>query len=990
MASDLLTPSATFLALFNRIEGNLYQGLHNFLIVEYEFVVGHYEVNNHLIQHNSKAVLSPFKSKTKRIPALVDDHGPGPGAYSPHQAPRPVKKTILPRGCYLAISEPPLIVPKDPPLPGPGQYDIGNCNGTSKHPMPTAAFASRTERLPRNSQSDMRPGPALPLQTDSQSIQSGDKCPVKDLLTPDDSAVTDLSTKTDSSPQTETPSKTDDSSKTDVRPSTPGSSSSPQPKKALPLQTDSQSIQSGDKCPVKDLLTPDDSAVTDLSTKTDSSPQTETPSKTDDSSKTDVRPSTPGSSSSPQPKKDSMSSEQRQKLAKERREERAKYIAAKKAQWLEKEDKARRLRESQLEERRRKLEEQRLKTEKRRALLEEKQRQKLEKNKERYESAIKRSTKKTWAEIRQQRWSWAGGLNQTSRRESRCSASTVNLPRQVDPVINNRLSKSSATLWNSPNRTRSLRLSPWESRIVERLMTPTLSFLARSRSAATLLNSSDSPSASPLNASSHHHPHRNSAERWRVSSASTPDITQRQRRRNSTPLDKKKKEKKDKERENEKEKNSLSSERVPKRRQTTSPATTITRSSTPKPKKRPPSPAAPKSRPLSPLVQAAASKTPVGKKTPPPGTKTRPKRAQTPARVQPQTVTAVAVETGHEPQQPDTPEEKKTSTNVPAIVVSTARVPPPSPSPPLVSDAPPAAPGVEPRASAASPAAASASNPAPSAAPAAAVAATATAAASTPAPAAAAPANKPSAGTNNQEEAARVLAEKRRQAREQREREEQERLEQEQRNRILREEAMVREAEERKRREEEARFMAEQQRLRDDAERAQEEKEAQEENERVQRQREEAEAKAREEAERQRVEREKHFQKEEQERLERKKRLEEIMKRTRKSDAGEKVSQRDLSKTSLKKLNLVLSSPGSQQGVSSPVGNGVQPAAHQNGVSARGEAADFEEIIQLNKSGNAGQQQSGLVGEPILAFEGAEPFLMKTGPMKPQHVAEVL
>lgn len=55
--------------------------------------------------------------------------------------------------------------------------------------------------------------------------------------------------------------------------------------------------------------------------------------------------------------------------------------AAKKAQWLEKEEKARRLRESQLEDRRRKLEEQRLKAEKRRVLLEEKQRQKLEKNK---------------------------------------------------------------------------------------------------------------------------------------------------------------------------------------------------------------------------------------------------------------------------------------------------------------------------------------------------------------------------------------------------------------------------------------------------------------------------------------------------------------------------------------------------------------------------------------------------------------------------------
>lgn len=55
--------------------------------------------------------------------------------------------------------------------------------------------------------------------------------------------------------------------------------------------------------------------------------------------------------------------------------------AAKKAQWLEKEEKARRLRENQLEERRRRLEEQRLKAEKRRVLLEEKQRQKLEKNK---------------------------------------------------------------------------------------------------------------------------------------------------------------------------------------------------------------------------------------------------------------------------------------------------------------------------------------------------------------------------------------------------------------------------------------------------------------------------------------------------------------------------------------------------------------------------------------------------------------------------------
>ncbi|MEQ2177278.1 hypothetical protein GOODEAATRI_001976 [Goodea atripinnis] len=170
--------------------------------------------------------------------------------------------------------------------------------------------------------------------------------------------------------------------------------------------------------------------------------------------------------------------------------------------------------------------------------------------------------------------------------------------------------------------------------------------------------------------------------------------------------------------------------------------------SRPQGRNRPPSPA-PKSRPLSPLVPAPTSKTPTGKKTAPPSavTKSRPKRAQTPARVQAQTISAVTVETRDETQQADVSEEKK--------MVSTAPLTPPSLSAPIVASAPPSAPSAQP---AATPAVAS-------------VSATST------------PANKPSAGTNDPEEAARVLAEKRRQAREQREREEQERLEQEQRNR---------------------------------------------------------------------------------------------------------------------------------------------------------------------------------------------------------------
>ncbi|KAE8281802.1 O(6)-methylguanine-induced apoptosis 2 [Larimichthys crocea] len=120
----------------------------------------HYDVNDNVIQQ-SLAVLSPFKSKTQRIPPPVDNRVPGPGAYSPHHTPALVKRTILPRGYYLAISAPPLIVPKDPPLPGPGQYNIGSSNGPSKRPMPTAAFASKTERTSQNLKHAMNPGPGF-------------------------------------------------------------------------------------------------------------------------------------------------------------------------------------------------------------------------------------------------------------------------------------------------------------------------------------------------------------------------------------------------------------------------------------------------------------------------------------------------------------------------------------------------------------------------------------------------------------------------------------------------------------------------------------------------------------------------------------------------------------------------------------------------------------------------------------------------------------
>ncbi|CAN9513835.1 unnamed protein product [Ophioblennius macclurei] len=692
--------------------------------------------------------------------------------------------------------------------------------------------------------------------------------------------------------------------------------------------------------------------------------------------KADVMSRSPGSPASPVPrsKKDIIKSEERQKLAKERREEKAKYLeelgkfqAAKKSQWLEKEEKARQLREQQLEERRRKLEEQRIKAEKRRAALEERQKQKLEKNKERYEAAIHRSTKKTWAEIRQQRWSWAGALSQNS----------------------------------SQKETRSLALSPWESSIVDRLMTPTLSFLARSRSAASVLsNGKDghsplcprSASASPLTLCAHQ-PHHRCSDRWRVTS-STPDIMQRQHRRSSTPMDKNKKEKRDKERENEKEKSAITKEKVLKKRQSL-PSMRHRPDPSPSPlSRRPASPATPKGRTASP--SPAASPRPPSTRGSPSTPKARPKRARTPARVDNRTSSPVPLERVKESRRPTTPEKRKSSPVVPVIAVSSSAATAPASNVSLTT-ASAASSSPEPAHSASSVRAVS---PAPS------------------------PSGKPMAGTNDPEEAARILAEKRRQAREQREREEQERREQEEKERILKEERIAREAEERKRREEEARAMAEEQRKRDEEQRLQEEKEAeerakaeQEENLRLQKQKEEAEARAREEAEKQRLEREKHFQKEEQERLERKRRLEEIMKRTRKTDGGDKKEAKTSPPTHVND-NQAESSKASadyqpkpedalpnnkeengqangKESLSVQVVNGVQPSRHENGLSTKGDSAHFEDIIHITNHGNStngGREKSEtcMATEPILSFESEDSFMKKAGPMKPQHVAEVL
>ncbi|KAM6968717.1 uncharacterized protein map7a isoform 3-T3 [Tautogolabrus adspersus] len=152
---------------------------------------------------------------------------------------------------------------------------------------------------------------------------------------------------------------------------------------------------------------------------------------------------------------------------------------------------------------------------------------------------------------------------------------------------------------------------------------------------------------------------------------------------------------------------------------------------------------------------------------------------------------------------------------------------------------------------------------------------------------------RPSAGTTDQEAASRVLAEKRREARLQREREEQERLQREEADRQSREELERRRAEERARQQAEAQRLIEEKKRREEEEqrRAEEERaQAMREAALLQKQREEEQAKERAKAEQLKQERELLAQKEEAARQARKKRLEEIMRRTRRTDSPDMKS----------------------------------------------------------------------------------------------------
>ncbi|XP_055491905.1 ensconsin-like isoform X4 [Leucoraja erinacea] len=540
----------------------------------------------------------------------------------------------------------------------------------------------------------------------------------------------------------------------------------------------------------------------------------------------------------------------KQRLAKERREERQKQLAAREQLLLEKEQKARHHYEKQLEERKKKIEEQRLKEERRRTAVDEKRKQRLQEERERHEAVVRRTIERS-QRIKQKsnRWSWGATLQGTAtiNRDDadRRSVSTMNLTKHADPVINKRLSSSSATLLNSPDKAikqrissfnkqpckprsttpekfssdskqaRRLQLSAWESSIVTRLLTPTHSFLARSRSTAALYGGGldavipicpRSVSASSLTPPTCKNLHSRMSD-WPRYIVTTHDMHGRSRSANPAKMDKR-----EKERENEREKNAVVALTTNSTgRKSYSPMTGKNKS---------PMPSAVR---LSSKTSSAAN--PKLLISPPGSVKNSSiLRPPSPGNVRPTKASECEIKEQEEA-------SSKTQDNTESIPVTVRATP-----------------------------------------------------------------GKVSAGTTDSAEATRLLTENRRIAREQRDREEEEKKEQEERERQMKEEMLRRKGEEKVRREEEARKLGEEKTLQEQQQKVEEERRLLEEKaqrdrderERLQKQKEEDD-RAREEGEKLRKEREEHFQKEEQERMERKKRLEQIMKRTRGSNTPEKA-----------------------------------------------------------------------------------------------------
>ncbi|KAM8896830.1 MAP7 domain-containing protein 3 isoform 8-T8 [Lycaon pictus] len=142
----------------------------------------------------------------------------------------------------------------------------------------------------------------------------------------------------------------------------------------------------------------------------------------------------------------------KQRLAKERREEKKRQQEAnKETQILEKERKSRIQYERQMEEKQRKLKEQKEKDEQRRISAEEKRKQKLQEERERFKAVLYRTLERSSrVDCHQKRWSWEGStaVNSETKTVNKDSVSTEKLEQRASG-LHKQMSLSSAGLQNS-------------------------------------------------------------------------------------------------------------------------------------------------------------------------------------------------------------------------------------------------------------------------------------------------------------------------------------------------------------------------------------------------------------------------------------------------------------------------------------------------------------------------------------------------------------
>ncbi|XP_042626211.1 ensconsin-like isoform X11 [Cyprinus carpio] len=542
------------------------------------------------------------------------------------------------------------------------------------------------------------------------------------------------------------------------------------------------------------------------------------------------------------------------RVAKERREEQEKQHASRETQLLERERKTRLQVERQMEERQKKLEEQRRKEEQRRAAVEEKRKQKLEEEKVHYEAVMRRTLERSQrVEQRQKRWSWGGlsdsdNKNGAKKRSSSLNRLPSNVPQaskevhkqpQVEktgPILKKRSSSLSrvgaktqpvtkpekSTADESVSIARRMLAAPVDSSVLSRLLTPTQASLARSKSAAAL-------SAEGGDTQESHLCPRSASASPMQPPAHGPLRSRSSDRKKGPPASV-----------SADGISSMMQQKAEKEKRFTSPVGK--RPASPSSRHRSPSPSPAANTTTRAPSPGAAKQSPSFRTPSPSGSKQRPPSPQPSATSKPPPIQKPALT-------PTGPPTLRKRDSKPKDMSPMMPVTPQSPETSMPSPAP--APKTKEESSS----------------------------------------KAGIAGTNSAAEASKILAENRRLAREQKEKEEQLRIQKEEEEKLRKEEEKRLAEEERLRRAEEEKRLAEERKREEEVqariaeeERQRMELEEQQRQAELEKEREEAEAKALEEAERQRQERERIMQQNQQERMERKKRIEEIMKRTRKTD----------------------------------------------------------------------------------------------------------